>query len=57
MKNMKIKIPFTKKTVQIRKTSGGSECNGNGYKHTTFEASIITKVGNGDDGSRCELKR
>ncbi len=50
---METRIPFTKFKLQIKKTKGGSTCNGNGYKTKTLSFMIITQVGNGDDGNRC----
>lgn len=49
---MEIKIPLTKIRLGFRANSGGSTCNGNGYKTKTLSFTVITEIGNGDDGSR-----
>jgi len=50
--NFKINIPFTKKYLKIKRTSGGNVNNGNGFKHKTIEFSLFTIIGNGDSGIR-----
>ena len=51
--NKEMKIPFTKIRIRVGICDGGSTCNGNGYKTRTLSLTVITTVGNGDDGSRC----
>lgn len=42
---------FENKWILLKKTTGGSITNGNGFTHKTLSISFFNKVGNGFDGT------